>query len=159
MFRPDRRWFSIASIGLVVVAAIHGLGHWTPPPDDPRLASLVQAMREYRFDFRIFGMKPAFHDIHDSLGLFLSIALAGWGVQNLAIASVDGVVGRSVRAATIVSAVTLAAVLGLFLTFRNAPPFVMLFAVEVLFIVALLRLGRAAEDRVARLAREGEPPP
>ena len=149
MFRPDRRWFSIASIGLILVAAIHALGHFTPPPDDPALASLGQAMRDYRFDFRILGMKPAFHDIHDSLSLFMSVALAGWGVQNLAIAKVDGVVGRSVRAATIVSAVVFAAVLGLFLTYRIAPPFVTLFAVEVLFIVALLRLGRAAGDRAA----------
>src|SRR5262245_8320366 len=103
MFRSDRRLFSIASIGLIVVAVLHGIGHFTPSPD-PGLDALIQRMEESHFDFRLFGMAPPFRAIVDSLSLFMTIALLGWGAQNLLIARTDGPDARVVRVAARASA-------------------------------------------------------
>jgi hypothetical protein len=143
MFRPDRRLFSIASIGLIVVALLHGIGQFAPAPADPALATVLDAMRDYRFDFRLFAMKPTFHDIHDSLSLFMSLALLGWGAQNLLIARTDGPEARVVRAAARASALTFGAVVAMFLVLRIAPPFVTLLVVEILFVLAVFRLRKA----------------
>lgn len=144
MFRSDRRLFSIASIGLIVVGAIHGAGMFTPPPADPALHALLQAMEDYRFDFVLLGMKPPFLSIYDSLNAFMAIALAGWGAQNLAIAKADGAEGRVVRRTARISALTLGIVVAMFYSYGIVPPFVTLLVVEFLFVFAVIRLRKAA---------------
>ena len=143
MFGPDRRLFSIASIGLIVVAVLHGIGHFTPSPD-PGFDTLLRHLDEYQFDFRLFGMKPAYRAIVDSLSLFMTISLLGWGAQNLLVAGADGPEGRVVRAAARASALTLAAVVAMFFALRIAPPFLTLLVVEFLFVFSVIRLRKAA---------------
>ncbi len=144
MFRSDRRWFSFAALGLLVVAIFHLLGHFAPAPADPAAAALDAALRGYVYPFGLFGRSPSAHDVLQSLSLFMALALIGWGVGHLVIAATDGPGARVVRRVALVSAIVLAPIVLVFYVYPVAPPFFCLLVVEILFLLAL-RPRRAAE--------------
>ena len=77
MFRKGHRLFSVASIGLILVAVLHAIGHFSSPPNDLVMAALLTAMQAYRFDFALGS--PSMLDIFESLSLTFSIMLV-WAV-------------------------------------------------------------------------------
>ncbi len=114
MFRSGRRLFSAASLGLIVVAVLHTVGSFAPPPPDPALERLSAELRAYRFPLGL-GMAPSLHDIQQSLALTMGVTLLWLGVGNLVAAARDDAAGRVVRGLNVVS------VLGLALTARRRP--------------------------------------
>lgn len=47
MLRPGRRLFSVAAILLIVVAGLHTIGHFSPPPDDAAPRAVEAALYGY----------------------------------------------------------------------------------------------------------------
>jgi hypothetical protein len=50
IFRRGNRLFAAGSIGLIVVALLHGIGNYAPPPADAALNVVLEAMRGYQID-------------------------------------------------------------------------------------------------------------
>lgn len=134
MFQSGRRLFSAASIGLLVVAAMHSLSHFAPPPADPGFVSVQSAMKSYTIPLG-FGMQPSLHDIHLSLSVFMSVILAGLGLQNLVAAASD-TTARFLRRMTWLNVFIVGSLLVIFGYFRIPPPLITLAVVELLFVTA-----------------------
>jgi hypothetical protein len=137
MFRRGRRLFTVASIALIVVACLHAIGHFSPPPSDPAARALLAAMRAYRIPLGL-GMQPSILDIQQSLSLTMAITLLWLGLQNLAAAAADGAAGQVVRRLNVISVLGVGTLVGVFGFYRIPPPFTTLAVVEVLFLLALL---------------------
>jgi len=137
MFRPGRRLFSAASVGLLVVAGLHTLGHFSPPPDSPGARALMTMMQGYRFPLGL-GMEPSAYDITRSLSLTMSLTLFWLAVQNLVVARTPDASDGLVRTLNWVSAVGVGALVALYAAYRVPPPMLTLAAVEVVFALGLL---------------------
>ena len=149
MFRSGRRLFSSASLSLMLVALLHTLGHFSPPPEDPALASLQAAMESQKFDLGL-GMQPSVSDVFNSLSLTMTVTLLSLGALNLAVARADDASGRLVRSFTIVNVVGVGALVAIYGFYRIPPPLITLAAVEVQFLLALvLQVRRHATGSVA----------
>lgn len=142
MLRSGRWPLVVASVGLLLVAAAHTLGHLQPPPQDGPQAELIAAMDALRLDGLGLGWRPSVHEVFDSLSLTMTIALIWLGALGLVVAKLD-------RAACLLRPFALLAAAGngalvvLFWQQRIAPPFVTLAVVELFFVLAAWRPGRA----------------
>jgi hypothetical protein len=141
MFRPGRRLFSIASICLILTAVAHTLGHFQPLPQDAATTNLVTTMQSYKIDLGI-GMQPSALDIQNSLSLLMSVALVLLGLQNLAVARLDGKEGRIVRVFTFLNLAGIGVLVAVFWFYRIPPPLLTLAVVELLFLLAVLMPAR-----------------
>lgn len=137
IFKRGNRLFAAGSIGLIVVALLHGIGNFAPPPPDPALNAVADAMRGYHIDLGL-GMRPSFMDIHTSLSLTMSIMLLFVGVQNLVTLRVAGDVAKLVRCLSLVNSIFVGALVVVFAVYRIPPPLVTLGVVEVLFLLSLI---------------------
>lgn len=137
VFRRGNRLFASGSIGLIIVALLHGIGTFGGPPEDTSLSTVAEAMRGYHFDLGL-GMRPSLMDIHMSLSLTMSIFLLGLGVQNLMTLSVAGDSAKLVRCLCVVNAIFVGALVVLYAVYRIPPPLLTLGVVEVLFLLALI---------------------
>ncbi|MFY9610980.1 MAG: hypothetical protein WAU45_20510 [Blastocatellia bacterium] len=137
IFKRGNRLFAAGSIGLTIVALLHGIGNLAPPPADAALDAVVAAIRGYQIDLGL-GMRPSFLDIHKSLSLTMSILLLGLGVQNLMTLRVAGDSAKLVRCLCLVNAIFVGALVVLYAMYRIPPPLVTLGVVETLFLLALL---------------------
>ena len=81
MFRKGHRLFSVASIGLILVAVLRVIAHFAAPPDDLVMSALLTAMQAYRFDLGLGN--PSMLDIFESLSLTMAILLLWVGLTNL----------------------------------------------------------------------------
>jgi len=135
MFRQGRRLFTAASLGLIVVALMHSLGHFSPEPDDLGFKAVRGAMRSYHLGLGL-GMQPSLHDVFSSLSLTMSVTLLLLGVLNLLVARSDEG-GRMVRAAAAASVIGVGVLVGIFLYYRIPPPLIALGIVEALFVLSL----------------------
>ena len=134
MFRKGRRLFSAAAISLVMIAGLHTIGHFTSPEPGSELAALEATLNATHIDLGA-GMKPSMGDVMDSLSLLFTIALVGFGVVMLAIASVGS--ARMVRVATVISTAIVGAMVLLFGAYQILPPFMTLFISEMLLVSAI----------------------
>lgn len=141
MFRPGRRFFSAASIGLLLVAAVHTLASIAPPPDDVATRTLRAVMDAYRYQLGL-GWTPSASDVTDSLSLTISVLLALLGLQNLAVARAAGASDALVSLLCLLGALGVGGLVVLYAVYRILPPLLMLGAVEVLFLLGLARRGR-----------------
>jgi hypothetical protein len=132
MFRPGRRLFSIAAILLIVVAGLHTLGHFSPPPEDPALREVESAMRGYRLALPL-GMNPSVHDVLGSLSLTMTITLLLVGALDLLVARSEA---PSLRPFIFANVVGVGALVVLYGYYRISPPLVTLALVWVLFVLA-----------------------
>ena len=145
IFRRGNRLFAAGSIGLILIALLHGIGNFTPPPADPGLNAVVEAMRGYHIDLG-FGMRPSFMDIHMTLSMTMSILLLGLGVQNLVTLSVAGEVAKLIRAVCVGNAIFVGAVVVVCAVYRITPPLLTLGVVEVFFLLALMLPRKESAD-------------
>src|SRR4249920_2145243 len=104
IFKRGNRLFAAGSIGLIIVPLLHGIGNFAPPPPDPALNAVVDAMRGYHFDLGL-GMRPSLMDIDTSLSITMSIMLLFVGIQNLVTLRVSGDAVRLVRCLSLVNAI------------------------------------------------------
>lgn len=141
MFRKGHRLFSIASIGLIIVAILHLVGHLSPLPDDLVMIALLTAMQGYRFDMGLGN--PSMRDIFDSLGIAMSIMLIWTGLINLLIARYTGLRDKLMRRVCTLNLVGVAVLVILFGAYQVWLPAIGLGIVEVLFFVARFRLRRS----------------
>ncbi len=132
MFRRGRRLFSVAAILLILVAGLHALGHFSPPPEDPAAQTVKASMEGYRRELPL-GMRPSVRDILRSLSLTMTITL-------LLIGALDLLVARSVvpslRPFALANVVGVGALVVLYGYYRVSPPLVTLALVWLVFALA-----------------------
>jgi hypothetical protein len=134
MFGRGRRLFSVAAILLIVVAGLHTIGHFSPPPDDAALRAVEAAMTGSRLELSL-GMRPSVRDVLSSLSLTMTVTLLLIGVLDLLVA---GSAIASLRPFALANVVGVGALAALYGYYRISPPLVTLALVWVLFLVALL---------------------
>lgn len=134
MFRKGRRLFSAAAISLIVIAGLHTMGHFTSPEPGSELAALETTLHATHIDLGA-GMKPSMGDVVNSLSLTFTIALVGFALFMLAIASAGS--ARMVRIATVVSTAIVGALVVLFGVYQVLPPFMTLFISEMILVSAI----------------------
>lgn len=138
IFKRGNRLFASGSILLILVAALHSIGHFAPPPaGDAKLAAAIDAMRGYQFDIG-FGMLPSFMDVFESISLTMSIMILFVAWLNLTVLSVAGDNARLVRRLTVLNAIGSGALVVLYAYYRVPPPLISFAVVEVIFILALI---------------------
>lgn len=144
MFRAGRRLFSAASLALIVVAALHTLGHFAPNPD-PALQRLEGEMDAFRLPLGM-GMNPSILDIFKSLSLTMAVTLVALGLQNLVMAASRDATARLIRGLTLVDLAAVGALVALYAFHRVPPPLVTLAVVEALFALSLVLPPHAGAD-------------
>jgi hypothetical protein len=138
MFGKGRRLFSIASVGLIVIAIMHLIGHFQPPPPDLVTATLYAAMRSYEVNAGIGA--PSMMNVFDSLSFGTCIMLAWMGLINLAIAKYVAVGDRLIRTVCTVNIFATWALAAAYLYYEVPPPAISLAIVATLFTVARFRV-------------------
>lgn len=141
MFRKGHRLFSVASIGLILVAVRHIIGQLSSPPDDLVMSALLTAMQAYRFDLGLGS--PSMMDIFDSLSLTMAIMLAWTGLSNLLISRYAGLRDKLMRRVCTLNVFGVGALVVLFGIYQLPTPAIGLGIVDVLFIIARIRLRRS----------------
>jgi hypothetical protein len=131
------RWIRAGAIGLLVVAVLHAVGHFSGGPADPAVAALEKSMRDYRFE--IMGMHPSMHDIAQSLSLTMTVMLLFAGTIDLALFGAITTNPRAMRRLALINALGVAVLVGLFAYYRIPPPCVTLAVVGILFTIGLAR--------------------
>ncbi len=150
MFRKGHRLYSAASIGLILVAVLHAIGHFSAPSDDLVMSALLTAMQAYRFDLGLGN--PSMMDIHDSLSLTMALVLAWVGLSNLLIARYTGLRDKLMRRVCTLNVFGVGALVALFSVYQLPAPAIGLGIVEILFVIARFRLRRS------RIVREMKAP-
>jgi hypothetical protein len=146
VFRPGRRFFSAASLALLLVALLHALGHVSPPPENAGRRAVRAVMEAYHFDAGL-GMRPSAQDVLDSLSLTMSIALAWLGILNLIAARDQETSWRLIDRLALLGAVAAFALVVVYAVFRVFPPLLSLAVVDGLFVLALVvPTPRSASD-------------
>ena len=136
MFRAGHRFFSAASLALIVVAALHTLGHFAPNTN-PTLQRVEAEMDWFRLPLGM-GMNPSILDIFNSLSLTITVTLVALGLQGLVVAASRDATARLIRALTLVDLAAVGALVALYAFYRVPPPLVTLGVVEALFVLSLV---------------------
>lgn len=99
------------SIGLLLVATLHGIGHFGAPPADPAFRAAWSAMAGSHLSLG-FGWQPSLVDVWNSQSLTMLVLVAALGLINFAIArsprATEG--GRLVVTVTAIACAVLALV-------------------------------------------------
>jgi hypothetical protein len=141
LWTKGRRFFTVASVLLVVVAGAHTTGMLSTP-SDPAAKTVEAAMRAYHTDLGL-GMSPSAWDVMHTLGFTMSILLVALGLQNLVTVHLAGHVAGLVRRLSLVNVVFMGALAALSWTYRIPPPFVSFVVVTLLFVGAWIEAGSA----------------
>ena len=153
MFRKGHRLFSVASIGLILVAVLRVIAHFAAPPDDLVMSALLTAMQAYRFDLGLGN--PSMLDIFESLSLTMAILLLWVGLTNLLIARYAGIRDKLMRRVGTLNVFGVGALVVLFSIYQLPPPAIALGIVEILFVIARFRLRRSRIVRSPERAPTG----
>ncbi|MEO8102563.1 MAG: hypothetical protein ABI790_08555, partial [Betaproteobacteria bacterium] len=141
MFRKGHRLFSAASIGVILVALLHAITHFSGLPEDLVMSALMTAMQAYRFDLGLGN--PSMMDIHESLSLTMAISLLWVGLSNLLIARYTGLRDKLMRRVCSLNVFGVGALVALFAYYQLPAPAIGLGIVEILFVIARFRLRRS----------------
>jgi len=136
MFRGGQRFFSAASLALIVVGALHTLGHFAPNAD-PALQRLEAEMDSFRLPMGM-SMNPSILDLFKSLSLTVTVTLVALGLQNLVVAASRDASARLIRGLTLVNLAAVGALVALYAFYRVPLPLVTLGVVEAIFILSLV---------------------
>ena len=142
MTQPGRRLYLAASIAMILVAGLHTLGQFAPPPPSGELTTLRGMMRAVRIDMGL-GMRPSMYDVHRSLAFTMSVTLVAIGAFGVLIARAEDASGRLLRQAIVLSTIATGILVVLFAAYRIPPPLLTIAMVEILFLAALVRALRA----------------
>ncbi len=141
MFRRGHRLFSTAAIGIILVAMLQLAAHFAGPSEELLMSALWLAMQAYRFDMG-FG-NPSMMDVHESLRVGMAIALLWVGLANLLIARYTGLRDKLMRRVCTLNVVGIGALAALFGFYQLPTPAMGLGIVEILFVIARIRLRRS----------------
>ena len=141
MFKRGNRLFTAGSIALLLVAALHTLGHFAGGPEDPAFTSVVNAMRGYSVDLGL-GMRPSMRDIHVSLVLTMTIFLVFLGIQNLVTLTLAPEAKQLLRALALINFLCAGALAILYAAYSVPPPLISFAVVGLLFLLAWLSSNR-----------------
>lgn len=134
MFAAGKRAFSIGCIALIVVAGLHTMGHFAPPPTDAASLALDTALKGYTVEMPLFPT-TAFA-VLQSLSLTMTVTLLALGALGLVAArSCDA---ATVRRFAVVQVLAVAALVAVYAVYRVSPPLVTLALVLAAFVVAAL---------------------
>ena len=134
MFATGRRAFSIGCLALIVVACLHTLGHFAPPPQDPASLALDAALKGYTVEMPL--MSTTAFAVLQSLSLTMTITFLALGAAGLVAAR--SCATDAVRRLAVAYGLAVAALVVVFGVYRVGPPFVTLALVLVAFVTALL---------------------
>lgn len=138
IFRPGCRLFAAASILMLLTAAAHTAGHFSPiPENDAALKSAIEAMTGYTLDMGM-GMRPSMMAVQLSLSLTMTIFLVFLAVQNLATLYLAGDSARLMRALTVINLLCAIALTVLYGFYRIPPPLICFALISLLLILALV---------------------
>lgn len=143
IFRKGNRLLSVACLGFLLEAVAHTLGAVSPLPDDPRVQSVVRAMRELRTPLGL-GMEPSVWDISRGLTFTMTVALATMGAFGLALVSAAPGDRRVQRVAASILLAANVALLGIWWAYRIPPPLVFQAALTPLLLLAVFLSGSPA---------------
>jgi len=137
----SRGWFRAGAMGLIVVALLHTMGHFSRKPHDPAREAVEAAMKAYHTEMA--GMNPSLRDIASSLSLTMSVLLVLAGLLDLAILKIADPV--SLRRFAVLNIAGVGALVALFTYYHIAPPLVTLALVGIFFLTSVLIAPRSTE--------------
>ncbi len=141
MFRHGHRLFSIASIGLILVAALHIAGQYSAAVEEFAASPAFAAMQAFRFEL-MFG-NPLMTDLFDGLNAAFVILLMWAGLINLLIARYTGLRDKLMRRVCTLNLIGVGALIAFFAINDLLVHAIALGIVEILFFVARFRLRRS----------------
>ena len=136
MFQRGYRLFASGVIGLFVIALLHSFGHFSPPPDDPALAAVLQAMSASQLDMGL--ARPSLMAIYNSLSLGMTLFLLFLGGIDLVVLRFGRENARLMRAMKLANFVGVAALTALFAYYLVPPPLITFAIVGLLFLLSTL---------------------
>ena len=142
MTQPGRRLYLSGSIAMILVAGLHTVGQFAPPPPDGEFTTLLGMRRAVHIDLGL-GMRPSMYEVHRSLAFTMSVTLVAIGLFGVMIARAEDPVGRMLRRAIVLSTLATGILVAIFAAYRIPPPLLTLAVVELLFLAALVRALRA----------------
>ncbi|HEX8999277.1 MAG TPA: hypothetical protein VGB07_05225 [Blastocatellia bacterium] len=137
IFRRGNRLFAASSILILLTAAAHTAGHFSPLPADAKLMAVIEAMTGYQLDLGL-GMRPSILSVQESLSLTMSLLLLFLGVQNLATLYWAGDSPRLVRGLAVINLLCMASLSALYLFYQIPPPLICFSLIAVLLLLALI---------------------
>jgi hypothetical protein len=141
MFRHGHRLFSIASIGLLLVAALHVAGQFSAAAEEWTASTAFAAMQAFRFEM-LYG-NPLMSDFFDGLNAAFPVLLAWVGLMNLLIARYTGLRDKLMRRVCTLNLIGVGALIAFFAVNQSLIHAIALGIVEVLFFVTRFRLRRS----------------
>ena len=132
MFRSGRRWFTCGAISLILIAILHGLGHFATPEHDAKEMAVISAMQDHKMEMGL-GMNPSLWDAFQGLSLTMCVTMLALGLQSLAVAHGDES-GRLVRQYSVLNVVTLGGLVAVYLFHQLSVPLVAISVAEILFV-------------------------
>jgi hypothetical protein len=142
MWRRGRRLFSAAGILLLLTAAAHTAGHFSPtsgPSEDAVLAT----MDAHRVPLGL-GMTPSLLDIFKGLSLTMSIALVAIAAINLTLAASADVSDHVIRRIIWLNVLWTGAFGLLMLVNQILPPLICAVVIEAVLMASLVGPARAS---------------
>lgn len=136
MFQRGNRLFASGVIGLFVIALLHSFGHFSPPPDDPALVAVLQAMSASQLDMG--PARPSLMAIYNSLSLGMTLFLLFLGSIDMIVLRFGRENAGLMRAMKIANFIGAAALTALFAYYRIPPPLITFALVGALFLFAVL---------------------
>ncbi len=141
MFRHGHRLFSIASIGLILVAVLHVAGQFWAASEEFAASPAFAAMQVFRFD--LLPGSPLLADLFDGLNAAFAILLVWAGLMNLLIARYTGLRDKLMRRVCTLNLIGVGALIIFFVINDLLVHVIALGIVEILFFVARFRLRRS----------------
>lgn len=135
LWRPGRRLLTTAGILMLLTAAAHTAGHFSPsagPAEDAVLA----AMDGYRIPLGM-GMTPSFLDIFRGLSLTMAIAFVALGSITLVVSASDDAGNALVRRLVWTNVLWVGAFGLLMFRYRVLPPLICAVVIEAALVGAL----------------------
>ena len=134
VFATGRRAFSIGCLAMIVVACLHTIGHFAPPPQDAASLALDAALKGTTVEMPLLST-TAFA-VLQSLSLTMTVTFLALGGAGLVAAR--SCAADAVRRLAVVYALAVAALVVVYGVYRIAPPFTTLALVLVAFVIAAL---------------------
>lgn len=138
MFTKGRRWLSIASLAMVLVAGLHTAGQFASQPEGSAFATALAGMQAARVPMGA-GMEPSVFDLFRSLAFTMSVTVVALGVLGLAVAADREAPARLLWRVSLLLALVSLALSALFFAYRVTPPLVSFAIVFVLYVVATVK--------------------
>lgn len=130
-----RRLFYLASISMIVTAALHTVGSLAPGEPDAGTQALDQAMRAQRFPMGM-GTEPSMYDLFMGLTITMSICLLAIGILGLVLVRHPDATPALLSRFWWWGAVTSAVLTVWYFVQRIPPPMVSMAVVTVLYVAA-----------------------